>query len=244
MSLQELLEYLQRKDTDVLGYLPNMHGNNVSPRPLPGSANADYDMTGWQLKNGGPRLGPVGGHFTDEFKLPNHPTFSNESKYSNELFTGGKWKKDGSKDVFHPSLVNYMINTPLQIDSYFKEIDPSAETYKKPISTVKDYADLIRYRTTLMPSDVDEDTLSTARTYLPQNSAEQNANTGRSERNDWSDSELLSIIRGFDNDGIDPLLSDLSTNQRNKAIQLSRYLSSYAGNGIDQKLSWRKYHSY
>lgn len=30
-----------------------------------------------------------GQHFTDEFKLPGHPTFSNESKYSNSKTLGG-----------------------------------------------------------------------------------------------------------------------------------------------------------
>jgi hypothetical protein len=45
-------------------------------------------------------------HFTDEFKLPTHPTFSDESIYSNETTKGGHWKGE----TFQPSEWNYLIN--------------------------------------------------------------------------------------------------------------------------------------
>ena len=50
----------------------------------------------------------VGGdqHFTDEFKLPTHPTFSDESIYSNETTKGGHW----NGDKFQPSEWNFLIN--------------------------------------------------------------------------------------------------------------------------------------
>lgn len=63
MNIQELLNYLQRSNTDVLSSLPSMYGNAISPTPVPNSDSADYDMVGWELKNGGKRLGPLGGHF-------------------------------------------------------------------------------------------------------------------------------------------------------------------------------------
>ena len=34
------------------------------------------------------------GHYTDEFKLPGHPTFSDESIYSNATTPGGHWYND------------------------------------------------------------------------------------------------------------------------------------------------------
>lgn len=46
------------------------------------------------------RYAPQGTHFTDVGKRPNHPTFSNESKYSNSKTPGGNW----NGDVFVPSI--------------------------------------------------------------------------------------------------------------------------------------------
>lgn len=42
-------------------------------------------------------------HFTDRYKLPNHPTFSNESIYSQGPSIGGSWTED---DKFIPSIIN------------------------------------------------------------------------------------------------------------------------------------------
>lgn len=64
------------------------------------------------------RYAPQGTHFTDVGKRPSHPTFSNESKYSNSKTPGGNW----DDNVFIPSMWqfgndgnkkrnNYMNNT-------------------------------------------------------------------------------------------------------------------------------------
>lgn len=42
-------------------------------------------------------------HFTDRYKLPNHPTFSNESIYSEGPRIGGSWTES---DTFIPSIIN------------------------------------------------------------------------------------------------------------------------------------------
>ncbi len=61
----------------------------------------DYDYRGWWKENGSiPYKNGV--HFTDKFKLPNHPTFSEESIYSKGNTEGGYWTKDG----FVPSQYN------------------------------------------------------------------------------------------------------------------------------------------
>lgn len=61
----------------------------------------DYDYRGWWKENGSiPYKNGV--HFTDKFKLPNHPTFSEESIYSKGNTEGGYWTKDG----FVPSPYN------------------------------------------------------------------------------------------------------------------------------------------
>ena len=46
------------------------------------------------------RFAPQGTHFTDIGKTPNHPTFSNESKYSNKKTPGGTW----NRNVFVPAI--------------------------------------------------------------------------------------------------------------------------------------------
>jgi hypothetical protein len=45
------------------------------------------------------------GHYTDKGKLPYHPTFSNESKYSNAQTPGGDWDYNPKQGwVFTPSV--------------------------------------------------------------------------------------------------------------------------------------------
>lgn len=54
-----------------------------------------YDYVGYFNKYGS--LSPdntTTGHYTDEFKLPGHPTFSDESIYSNPRTPGGHWHND------------------------------------------------------------------------------------------------------------------------------------------------------
>jgi hypothetical protein len=46
------------------------------------------------------RFAPQGTHFTDIGKTPKHPTFSNESKYSNDKIPGGTW----NGNVFVPNI--------------------------------------------------------------------------------------------------------------------------------------------
>ena len=64
----------------------------------------DYDLQGFWLAD---RKFGSDGHGTDEFKKPNHPTFSNESKYSNEKTPGGVWdQNDEGTYRFTPSEFN------------------------------------------------------------------------------------------------------------------------------------------
>ena len=48
------------------------------------------------------------GHYSDKGKMPYHPTFSNESKYSTKETPGGEWSKTEKGWVFTPSA--YQIN--------------------------------------------------------------------------------------------------------------------------------------
>lgn len=70
--------------------------------------NPDYDYRGYWKNNPKEAQKMIKGdkkaHFTDRYKTPSHPTFSNESIYSNEKTPGGQWRKDrNGRDVYVPS---------------------------------------------------------------------------------------------------------------------------------------------
>jgi hypothetical protein len=66
---------------------------------------ADYDVQGF-FKAGETLRG---GHGTDKYKKPSHPTFSNESIYSGSRtpdgkgqYIGGQWGREGDRDTYTP----------------------------------------------------------------------------------------------------------------------------------------------
>lgn len=74
-------------------------------------ADQDYDMRGFYqnaLANDPKSLVRTNGqHYTDQFKKPSHPTFSQESAYSTPETPGGQWAElpDG-KWTFRPTVHN------------------------------------------------------------------------------------------------------------------------------------------
>lgn len=65
---------------------------------LRGNKGSDYDYA-----QGG--VAGTNGHYTDVGKLPNHPTFSVESKYSNDKTPGGVWGKTANGQLtYTPSV--------------------------------------------------------------------------------------------------------------------------------------------
>ena len=61
-----------------------------------------------------------GGHGPATFKLPNHPTFSEESMHSTSEMPGGKWQKgDNDRWYFHPSEHNLKNRSPEELSKYF-----------------------------------------------------------------------------------------------------------------------------
>lgn len=83
----------------------------------------DYDMKGaW--KSGAAR--GENGHYPDTFKKPNHPTFSNQSLYSNEENEGGSWEDLGNdKWRFTPGKTN--MYSPEDLKYYFEKVEPNSE---------------------------------------------------------------------------------------------------------------------
>lgn len=64
----------------------------------------DYDLKGAFLANA---QQSANAHFTDQFKKPNHPSFSVESQYSRgPSMVGGTWQGEGPDAQFTPSAFN------------------------------------------------------------------------------------------------------------------------------------------
>jgi hypothetical protein len=96
----------------------------------------DYDMRGAWKENA---KQANNGHFPDEFKKPNHPTFSDESKYNRVSgFKGGSWAGDDKRGwEFRASEDNLRNMTPAELQQYFKQVEPDARlVIPKPPSEI------------------------------------------------------------------------------------------------------------
>lgn len=84
----------------------------------------DYDMRGaW--KDGASQGG--NGHFSDKFKKPNHPTFSDQSQYNGvDGYQGGKWGQADGRDTFAPSESNLKNMSQAELERYFAKVEPNA----------------------------------------------------------------------------------------------------------------------
>lgn len=99
----------------------------------------DYDMRGF-WKSGG-EFSAENGHAGDAYKKPNHPTFSNLSRYSTEDVPGGRWArlKDGSW-TFAPSPHNLRMHTPESLQRYFSEQEMGNQLLLPSVNSLKDLA--------------------------------------------------------------------------------------------------------
>jgi hypothetical protein len=98
----------------------------------PNDSGMDYDLRGAYLA----QLNPDNrGHLDDEFKFPNHPTFSTGSKYSTEKTPGGEWKKlPSGQFYFEPS--RWMENDTERMKfllEYMKKAEPESVLVRRPI---------------------------------------------------------------------------------------------------------------
>ncbi len=87
----------------------------------------DYDMQGWLKDHPNEEIKP-GVHFPDTYKKPNHPTFSDESKYHGQDGTsGGHWGKEDGKDTFTPGETNMNYHTKKELEDYFAKHEPDVK---------------------------------------------------------------------------------------------------------------------
>lgn len=85
----------------------------------------DYDMRGWFAQNG-PQDLKAGVHFTDQFKKPNHPTFSTFSQYNGvDDNEGGLWQQEPDKTwSFTPGRTNLQSFGKGELQEYFNRVEP------------------------------------------------------------------------------------------------------------------------
>jgi hypothetical protein len=95
--------------------------------------STDYDLKGYFNKYGS--VGVVGDqHLTDEFKKPNHVTFSNESVYNSPEHQGGQWRQNEGKWEFVASPWNIKNVGVDSLQTYFKQNEPNAKLILPPMS--------------------------------------------------------------------------------------------------------------
>lgn len=87
-----------------------------------------YDLWGYIKKYGLPVDYLKGkGHLTDEFKLPNHVTFSTDSMYSTEETPGGVWTQDADKRWHYaPSDFVLSQHPREELREYFEKYEPES----------------------------------------------------------------------------------------------------------------------
>lgn len=91
----------------------------------------DYDLRG-AFKAGAGQS--ANGHFTDQFKKPNHPTFSDQSQYSGaDGNEGGKWAKlpDGTWS-FTPTESMLKMHDPEDLQSYWNRVESNNKLILPP----------------------------------------------------------------------------------------------------------------
>lgn len=87
----------------------------------------DYDVRGYWLGGNTP---DERGHGTDQYKKPNHPTFSNESVYNGTNgYWGGKW----GENEFIPGKTNLEMYSPEWLEQYMQQVEPGVALAKRTL---------------------------------------------------------------------------------------------------------------
>jgi hypothetical protein len=94
--------------------------------------SGDYDLRGAWAQQGGGDLGNA--HLTDQFKLPNHPTFSSGSRYATPQQPGGVWAQlPNGQWTYMPSQTNYDQGLGRAgLEDYFRRVEPNALLLRQP----------------------------------------------------------------------------------------------------------------
>jgi hypothetical protein len=83
----------------------------------------DYDLKGFWKSGAGTA---ENGHGTDVYKKPNHPTFSDQSKYHTSDTPGGTWAQTPTgQTMFTPSPYNLQNMSAPALQQYFQKVEPN-----------------------------------------------------------------------------------------------------------------------
>lgn len=107
MHISEVHAYQRQKDTAMRGTSPHdtNYNTHLSPeeerdyagwkaKNAPNDSGEDYDLRG--AYKAGLEKDIASGHWSDRFKKPNHPTFSDQSQYAQEApEKAGHWDDKG-----------------------------------------------------------------------------------------------------------------------------------------------------
>jgi hypothetical protein len=89
----------------------------------------DYDLRGfWKGNN---KFDDKNGHGSDEFKKPNHPSFSDQSKYHGTeapwgSYVGGKWSESGKSYTPSVTMLRHTHSASAMKD-YFNKYEPDTK---------------------------------------------------------------------------------------------------------------------
>ena len=127
---QNILPRFEFKPTPEERSLPGVYQRELTlSERIATEERGGYDLLGYMKKYGLPKgyLAGTGEHLTDEFKLPHHITFSDESIYSNEKTPGGKWTREkDEKWHYAPSKFVLTQHPAEELRRYFKEQEPES----------------------------------------------------------------------------------------------------------------------
>lgn len=119
--------------------------------PNPDAVGQDYDYRGyWKNEDREIIFDDKKGHFTDKYKQPTHPTFSNQSIYSNNITPGGEWVEGKGTWLFKHN--NYTARQAQRTHDYLMDtgegyilgtdtIIPTSRKRMGGLSRSKDYYD-------------------------------------------------------------------------------------------------------
>jgi len=120
----------------------------------PQDSGSDYDLRGAFKEGVNPADDPSGrGHLPDTYKKPNHPTFSDQSIYSDHEHKGGTWGGTDDNTTFTPGPENLKMFSEDQLLAYFKKVEPKSSL--------------------ILPDDVKKDKRAETQTYEQQMAADR-----------------------------------------------------------------------
>jgi broad specificity phosphatase PhoE len=114
---EDKLDYTNKHNTPLEPDEQKEYDKKFSPRD-----SYDYDMQGWFKANKDQPVHEGGEHYPDTYKKPNHPTFSDESQYHDNVeYKGGHWGDDAS---FTPGETNIQMHGKEKLQDYFNRNEP------------------------------------------------------------------------------------------------------------------------